>query len=68
MFSILKFIFLFLRQNIFCGNSKELSQWDAFLSIENMFKLIDKKAIIISFVDPESFVRGGQTLTIFFFS
>ena len=44
----LKVIFLFLDQNIYCGCSKELSQWDgSFEHPKQMFKLIDKKILII---------------------
>ena len=41
-------ILLFLNQNIFCGYSKEPSQWDgSFEHPKNMFKLMDKKIITI---------------------
>ena len=39
-----KLIFLFLNQNICCGYSKELSQWDGtFEHQKHMLKLMDKK-------------------------
>ena len=43
-----KLFFLFLNQNICCGYSKELSQWDgSFEHLKHMFKLMDKKIITI---------------------
>ena len=39
-------IFLFLNQNICCGYSKELSQWDgSYEHPKHMFKVIGKKIL-----------------------
>ena len=65
-----KLIFLFLNQNIYCGNSKEPSQCDgSFEDPKHVIKLMGKKIFtilrskmfILSCADPEIFF-----LTIFF--
>ena len=41
-------IFLFLNQNICCGYSKELSEWDgSFEHPKHMLKIMDKKTFTI---------------------
>ena len=45
-----KLFFLFLNQNICCGNLLEPSQWDIFLEHpKHVFKFMDKKIIKISY-------------------
>ena len=43
-----KIFFLFLKQDIYCGYSKEPSQWgSSFEHLQHMFKLMDKKVFTI---------------------
>ena len=42
-----KLFYLFLIQNIYCGYSKERSQWDGSFEYPNTFQLMDKKIIAI---------------------